>query len=105
MTSLVLTTSCLTETPFAFASTDPLPTPPPIIQERIVNKTVVTDQDQKSKYSTALGIWIIVFIIFFIATVALVYMWHKGKKVLVSEAQDLTKLEQIIKQKKAEAED
>jgi preprotein translocase subunit SecG len=46
-----------------------------------------------------------VFIIFFIAAVALAYMWHKGKKVLVSEAQDLTKLEQIIKQKKAEAED
>lgn len=41
----------------------------------------MTDEDVKGKYRTAVAIWIIVLIIIGMATVCMVYMWWKGKKV------------------------
>jgi hypothetical protein len=79
---LTLTTLCLSEAPFVFANTGPLAPPPPIVIDRTVVKTVVSDEDTKSKYRSAVSAWVIIFIIVVLATACVAYLWWKGKKIM-----------------------
>jgi beta-lactamase regulating signal transducer with metallopeptidase domain len=87
-----------------FSNTDP--TGPVIkIVDRIVPKTVATDEAVRSSYNSTLAAWVIVFIIVILATIFMGYLVHKGRKILALETKDLDKMEAVLNSKKSEADE
>jgi hypothetical protein len=93
--NISLTTSCINESPYVFANTDPLAPPPPTIINRIIPKTVTTDEDVKGKYRSATAAWVIVFVIIAAITVGVMYMWWKGKNIMGDLSKEILKYETV----------
>ena len=95
ITDVSLTTSCINEDPFVFANTDPVPSPP-VIENRVIPKKVVKDEDYKQRYSSAVAAWVIVLIIVGLATICITYIWCKGKQVMGELASEMIKSETLM---------
>ena len=84
-----------------FANTDPAPSPPPIIVNRVIPKKEVKDEDYKQRYSSAVAAWVIVLIIVGLATMCITYIWCKGKQVMGELASEMIKSETLLNQRRA----
>ena len=84
-----------------FANTDPAPSPPPIIVNRVIPKKEVKDEDYKQRYSSAVAAWVIVLIIVGLATICITYIWCKGKQVMGELASEMIKSETLLNQRRA----
>ena len=85
-------------------NTDPLAPPLPTIINRVIPKTVVSDEDVKGKYRSAVAAWVIVFIILALITLGMMYMWWKGKTVMGELSNEIIKYETVANQRRAETE-
>ena len=85
-------------------NTDPLAPPPPTIINRVIPKSVVSDEDAKGKYRSAVAAWVIVFIILALITLGMMYMWWKGKTVMGELSSEIIKYETVANQRRAETE-
>ena len=99
-----MTTSCINESPFAFAYSDPLAPPPPTIINRSIPKIVVTDEDIKGNYRSAVAAWVIVLIIIALITIGVMYVWWKGKNIMGELSNEIIKYETVANQRRAETE-
>lgn len=101
LSNLTLTTSCLNELPFVFANTDPLAPPPPIIINRTIPKTVVSDEDVRAKYRSAIAAWVIILIIVSVGTACVGYLWWKGRVIMGELAKEMITHETLVSQRRA----
>jgi hypothetical protein len=92
LTSLTLTTSCLTEPPYVFPGWEnvPLDGYPPaknltITVER--NRTALSDEAEKQDYKHAITAWVIVLIILVVLLAAIGYLAFKGRKELEGKSE------------------
>jgi len=85
-------------------NTDPLAPPPPTIIDRVIPKTVVSDEDAKGKYRSATAAWVIVFIIIACITLGMIVMWWKGKTIMTELSNEIIKYESVANQRRAETE-
>ena len=63
---------------------------------------MIKDEEEKSAYATAVTVWVIVLIILIIALAALAYLTFIGRKALITQNEDVQRLEHNLAQKREE---
>lgn len=106
--TLNLTTSCLFEPSYVFPGWEGVPLEggysaagDKVVTEEI-NQVMLKDYLEKNAYATAVTVWVIVLIILIIALAALVYLTFIGRKALITQNEDVQRLEHNLAQKREE---